>query len=290
MYEYAIKWFLIKPTWENVETYYAYKGNLTQELIDYIEKNAMQLAEQKDTNEDNNLFFQLFGEDFLENASYMKLLSCFDCQFTNHAEIKELCDEKLKMLIVSDKIAFNENMVAIMNETNLLAEFLIQHKDTFIKNLQLSYGFTVECVSKLFSFGKFSKVELSKILELVPTNILVKTDHIADEAIVVLLEKDDCKLEEQSIFHFIEVARHKDNAVKMATATIENSHSDDDSITNILNFLGKDYAEISNHSKKAKIKVSDSNYKLLECLKSKGYISSYKKEKDFYRVYHKTKA
>ena len=289
MYEYAIKWFLIKPTWKNVETYYAYKGNLTQELIDYIEKNAMQLAEQKDTNEDNNLFFQLFGEDILENASYMKLLFCFDCQFTNHAEIKELCDEKLKMLIVSDKIAFNENMVAIMNETNLLAEFLIQHKDTFIKNLQLSYGFTGECVSKLFSSGKFSKVELSKILELVPTSILVKTDHIADEAIVVLLEMDDCKLEEQSIFHFIEVAKHKDNAVKMATAIIENSHSDYDGITSILNLLGNDYAEISNHSQKAKIKDWDSNHKLLECLKGKGFISSYKKEKDFYRVYHKTK-
>lgn len=289
MNEYAIKWFIIQPNWENVETYYAHKGNLTQELINYIEKNAIQLAEQKDTNEDNNLFFQLFGEDILENASYMKLLSCFDCQFTNHAEIKELCNEKLKMLIVSDKIAFNENMIAMMNETDLLADFLIQHKDTFVKNLQWSYGFTVDCVSKLFSSGKFSKIELSKILELVPTNILVKTDHIADNVIEVLLEIDDCKLEEQSIFHFIKTAKNIDNAVKMATATIEDSHSDDDGITNILNFLGNDYAEISNHSKKAKIKVRDSNYKLLECLKNKGYISSYKKEKDFYRVYHRTK-
>lgn len=289
MYEYAIKWFIILPNWENVETYYAYKGNLTQELIDYIEKNAMQLAEQKDTNVDNKLFFQLFGEDILENASYMKLLSCFDRQFTNHAEIKELCDEKLKMLIVSNKIAFNENMVAMMNETDFLADFLIRHKDAFVKNLQWSYGFTVDCVSNLFSSGKFSKVELNKILELVPTNILVKTDHIADEAIEVLLEIDDCKLEEQSIFHFIKTAKNKDNAVKMATDIIENSHSDDDSITNILGFLGNDYAEISNHSKKAKIKVEVSNYKLLECLKDKGYISSYRKEKDFYRVYHRTK-
>lgn len=289
MYEYAIKWSIIQPNWENVETYFAYKESLSQELIDFIEKNAMQLAEQKDTNAADNLFFQLFGKDVLANVSYMKLLSCFDYQFTNHAEIKELCNEKLKMLIVSDKIAFNENMVAIMNETDLLADFLIQHKDSFIKNLQWSYEFTVDCVSKLFSSGIFCKVELSKILGNVPTNILVKTDNIADKAIEVLLETHKCKLDEQSIFHFIKTARNKDNAVGMATATIEISHSDDDSITCILNLLGNDYAEISNHSKKAKIKIGNPNHKLLECLKGKGYISSYKKEKDFYRVYHKTK-
>lgn len=57
---------------------------------------------------------------------------------------------------------FNENTLSIMNETEVLAEFILKEPMKFMNNIGLSYNLTSECVEKILSSTIFSLVEKRK--------------------------------------------------------------------------------------------------------------------------------
>lgn len=70
---------------------------------------------------------------------------------------------------------------------------------------------------------------------------------------------------------------------------IQEFNYDDDQIIELLNVLGDKYTDIAERTKYPTIKYTEWNKALVSCLKDKGFISSYKAEKDAIQIRPKRK-
>lgn len=61
----------------------------------------------------------------------------------------------------------NENTLSIMNETEVLAEFILKEPMKFMNHFDLSYNLSSECVEKILSSSIFSLLEKRKIINII---------------------------------------------------------------------------------------------------------------------------
>lgn len=285
----ALNWDLIQLSWANILWYYKHKSGISEELINYTRRNVTELSQLKcnlDFPDEYNLFSEFIGTEILDNDTYFKLIDCFSCTFKdNHLEIADLSVPKLKLLIEKNKLHFNEEMLAIINETDVLAEYLIYHSTEFLTHLNYTYNLNANSVETLLNFS-FSSNDICRILSIVPRDVLLNTKNIADKSIISLL-KHTIELDEAVILYFIKNAINKELALKYAINVIRNYSFEENQISTILCSLKDDYAEIANKSRRPRIKVSALNTELLYLLQERRYISSFKDENnDYYRIYH----
>ena len=90
----------------------------------------------------------------------------------------------------------NENTLSIMNETEVLAEFILKEPMKFMNNLALSYNLTSECVEKILSSTIFSLLEKRKILNIVPKETIIAVRTIFEVIIDAILASNDVNLHE----------------------------------------------------------------------------------------------
>lgn len=294
VYDIALKCNILIPTWENISCYYTYTQKLTHELVAYIEHNKNKLIERVFPNDDanvSNLFVALFAHNTLSIECYSDLLSSFERVFGKCDELKNLDKQRLIILINSGKIPFNENTLSIMNETEVLAEFILKEPMKFMNNLDLSYNLTSECVEKILSSTIFSLVEKRKIINIVPKETIIAVNTIFEVIIDAILASNDANLHEEILFHLLASNVKLAKKVKLATLMISEHNTDFEYSERVLKTINGKYAEICNSSKRTTVKVSPYNKDLLEILKRIEYISSYKetKDSDVYRIYHKQK-
>lgn len=295
VYDIALKCNILIPTWENISCYYTSTQKLTNELTAYIEHNKNKLIEHVFPNDDanvGNLFIALFAHSTLSIECYSDLLSSFERVFGKCDELKNLEKQRLIILINRGKIPFNENTLSIMNETEVLAEFILKEPMKFMNNLDLSYNLSNECVEKILSSSNFSLPEKRKIINIVPRETIIALKNIYEVIIDAILESTDIKLHDEILFHLLASNVKLVKKVRLATLMISEHSTDFDYIRKILGTIDETYVEICNSSKRATIKVSPYNKNMLEMLKQIGYISSYKETKDGngYRIYHKQKS
>lgn len=294
VYDIALKCNILIPTWENISCYYTYTQKLTHELVAYIEHNKNKLIERVFPNDDanvSNLFVALFAHNTLSIECYSDLLSSFERVFGKCDELKNLDKQRLIILINSGKIPFNENTLSIMNETEVLAEFILKEPMKFMNNIGLSYNLTSECVEKILSSTIFSLVEKRKIINIVPKETIIAVSTIFEVIIDAILASSDANLHEEILFHLLASNVKLAKKVKLATLMISEHNTDFEYSERVLKTINGKYAEICNSSKRTTVKVSPYNKDLLEILKRIEYISSYKeiKDSDVYRIYHKQK-
>ena len=185
----------------------------------------------------------------------------------------------------------NENTLSIMNETEVLAEFILKEPMKFMNNLALSYNLTSECVEKILSSTIFSLLEKRKILNIVPKETIIAVRIIFEVIIDAILASNDVNLHEEILFHLLASNVKLAKKVRLATLMISEHNTDFEYSERVLKTINGKYAEICNSSKRTTVKVSPYNKDLLEILKRIEYISSYKetKDSDVYRIYHKQK-
>ncbi len=295
MYDIALNCNILIPTWENISCYYTFTQKLTNELVAYIEHNKNKLIEHVFPNDDanvNNLFIALFAHDTLSIECYSDLLSSFERVFGKCDELKNLEKQRLIILINRGKIPFNENTLSIMNETEVLAEFILKEPIKFMNNLNLSYNLSNECVKKILSSSKFSLPEKRKIINIVPKETIIALKNIYEVIIDAILESTDINLNDEILFHLLASNVNLAKKVRLATLIISEHNTELDYARKILGTIDDTYIEICNSSKRTTIKVSPYNKNMLEILKQIGFISSYKETKDGngYRIYHKQKS
>lgn len=285
----AFKLFLIKPSWENVEDYYIqdYKDNAI--LYAYIEHYASELSTMSASgiytkNSDSTIFTQLFSTDALNIDTFKKVVGAFNRVFTNCKALTTLDAQRLMILLDKGKLPFNDGNTEVLKQTNIYADYLLLHHTDFYAVKASSYFTTVDVAEKIMASNLFTKSQKNDLIPIIPNDILKDSQMLANNVLDVLVDFDLKVLNEVTLRSLWENASQISLRVRVLTQMIKDFNYNGDQIIELLNTLDEKYKDIAERTKHPVLKDTEWNNTLASCLKEKGFISSYKTEKDGIRI------
>ena len=294
-YDIAIKAKVAKPTWENVQFYYGHKITMSEILIDYINhySNELSKTEYPETLKGkDDLYVALFGADVLDDETYKKLLPTFIGVFPETDKLENLKRNKIIILIQCGKLPFNEEMLKVINDSDVLTEYIVYHANEYTKHLDWDYNYNINNVYDILEQGKFTLDEMFNIIGTLPNNILQNSQNIANKAVEVFCNKRNVNIEFETLLGLLTASSDDVKKVQLAAIAIECKHLNHDEIKEFLNALGEEYLAICDKSKRAKLPNTYANKQLLTILKEVRYISSFNpkgENGEFLEVWHKKK-
>ena len=296
VYDIAIETKVIQPTWQNVLFFYRYKGNVSEILIDYINHYINELSKEKypeTLTHKEELFASIFGNNILSIENYKKLLPVFTDVYPSVDSLEELEEKRLLILIECGRLPFNQEALDVINETGVLAEYLIYHSNEFVAHLDLNYNFNVNNVLKILKEKTFTLDEKYHIIGILPSDVLQSSPLIADIVINVFCEKEKINIELETLIFLVKTCSSEKNKIQIVTLVAKKGNYEHNTISRLLNVIGDSYVEVADINKRAKLQNTDINRALLAALKNADFISNYTKEgenDEFLRIYHKRKS
>lgn len=293
LYDIAIETFIIRPTWQNVSCYYANKG-ICDILINYLNHYADDLSKgicSAAISNKKQLFDSLFSSNLLNLECYKKILNSFDDKFSNTQQLVDVEKQRLIILINADKLSFNQDMIDIINNTDVFVEYLTYHSKLFINNLNFKYNFNSNNAYDILCNNIFSLSDKYNIISIIPANVIQGSQKLADVVISIFNDKHEVNVSNDTLLHLIKNATNKDNKISLVTILVKNNYTNHDNLTQMLISIGGEYGEICDKNKRAKLHNDSLNSLLLDALYNIKFISSYKvddKDNKYLRVYHKS--
>lgn len=147
LYTLAIKDYLVAPTWDNVMTYYNHCKNVTEELVNYMEHYVSELAAITIREQDpaNDLFEELLAKNILSISTYKSFATTFTTVFDYSCkDLKTLENERLRILINKEKLAFNQDVLSVINDTSALCHYIEHFYPQFRSHCTWSFNWTEE--------------------------------------------------------------------------------------------------------------------------------------------------
>lgn len=275
----AVKLFLVKPTWENVASYFCSSGkSVSENLISYIEHYGEDLGclACADSIEVKRLLFDLLlVSNKLNINTFKKLFNSFDNTIDNDDSLSSLEPERVDFLIDRNRIEYtNENTLALFShKTPIMTKYLISHKTDFLLEVE-TFNYSADLAICLLKSSAFSIHEKSQIVSVLNLDTIKDNRELATE-ICSLLTKVRIDLSENNLYTVLRISSNINDRITVATYTIENEGDNIDLIENLLCQLPSPYADIAKHDQKHPIlENTDFNSRLLGVLKSVGYIST----------------
>lgn len=296
VYDIAVETKVIQPTWENVLFFYRYKGDVPKILVDYINHYVDELSKEKypeTLTHKDELFASIFGNDVLSVENYKKLLPAFTDVYPSIDTLEELEENRLLILIECGRLPFNQETLDVINNTGVLAEYLICHSNEFVTHLNLNYNFNVDNVLKILKEKRFTLDEKYDIIGILPSDIIQSSPLMADFIINVFCEKEKINIELETLILLVKTCSSKKNKIQIATLVAKKGKSGHNTMRRLINAIGDSYVEVADINKRAKLQNTDTNRALLAALKSADFISNYTNDgenDEFLRVYHKRKS
>ena len=273
MHKIAISTYLIAPKWENVITYFNQTNRMTDELLEYIShyssKLASQLFPEDNVELEESIYAELFYSNRLEVGKYTALLSSFRNVFPITDGIRDLSKDLIVSLINNGKLPFEEEILAVMEETDAFAEYLLYHSMSFVNSLSSrTYCFSPEQLITLLGTSRLSVADKCSIIETVDIAECLESSTCAD-SITELYSKaalngDKIALSRISI----------DKRIQIVMQSIQMHLDNTEHIDILLKSLDDAYAELT-ENKRPLIENNSLNTDLLSTLKAAQYISSY---------------
>lgn len=290
-WDIAIKSLIITPSWKNVDSYFNKNGGVTDELICYIEHYCSELEDEcADSIESKEtLFNELLGTNKLGTDAYKSICKAFDNVFDGIKGINQLEQNRLKILLNNNKIAFSEANIVILQGMTIYPEYLIHYHDDFLNNLGYTYNIGVDDALTLFNSEKFSLQEKRSIVGILSPKVITETKIIADKTIEILLSANDILIGQDVLSELLSMAENENNKVAIASQMLSNYKYNNDGISSLLSILGGKFAVIAERRKHPVLENSAGNVALLSRLKDLGFISSTTPEKDGIKVNPKRK-
>ena len=294
LYDIAIEARIMLPTWDNISFYFS---NCNEEIpaiyYDYINYYAEELSQEKyPASLDNitDLYVDLFGHNMLGIENYKRLLPSFDGDFPQIDLLADLECKRLSILISSGRVPFSQQVLAEINKTNALAEYISFHAKTFMQQLDWEYNFNIKNVQGILSSGVFSIDEKYNIIGIIPFDIIKSTQSIANIVIDIFCKKQKINLTNDSLVDLVKVSSDINKKLELIVIAVKNGCHDHNIIRQLLNNMGNSYIEVGEKSKKPLLPNDVLHRNLLDALMRIKFISSYKEDKDdkFLRV-HPTK-
>ena len=110
-----------------VMTYYNHCKNVTEELVNYMEHYVSELAAITIREQDpaNDLFEELLAKNILSISTYKSFATTFTTVFDYSCkDLKTLENERLRILINKEKLAFNQDVLSVINDTAALCHYI----------------------------------------------------------------------------------------------------------------------------------------------------------------------
>ena len=294
LYDIAIETRIVLPTWDNTSFYFSScKEEIPDIFYDYINYYAEELSQEKcsvSLENTTDLYVDLFGYNQLSIENYKKLLPSFAGEFPQIDLLAGLEHKRLSILISCGRVAFNQQVLAEINKTNALAEYILFHAKAFMQQLDWVYNFNIENVQDILSSGVFSIDEKYNIIGIIPFNIIQSSQSIANIVIDTFCKKQKINLTNDSLVDLVKVSSDINKKLEMIVIAVKNGCHDHHIIRQLLNNMGNSYIEVGEKSKKPLLPNDVLHRNLLDALMRIKFISSYKEDKDdkFLRV-HPTK-
>lgn len=284
LYDIAIETRIVLPTWDNTSFYFnSCKEEIPDIFYDYINYYAEELSQEKcpiSLENTTDLYVDLFGYNQLSIENYKKLLPSFAGEFPQIDLLAGLEHKRLSILISCGRVAFNQQVLAEINKTNALAEYISFHAKAFMQQLDWVYNFNIENVQDILSSGVFSIDEKYIIIGIIPFNIIQSSQSIANIVIDIFCKKQKINLTNDSLVDLVKVSSDINKKLEMIVIAVKNGCHDHHIIRQLLNNMGNSYIEVGEKSKKPLLPNDVLHRNLLDALMRIKFISSYKEDKD----------
>lgn len=285
MQKIAIRSYLIDPKWENVIMYFNQTNTMPDELLKYVSHYSSELASQlfPDDNVDleESIYAELFYSNRLEVEKYTALLSSFRNVFPITDGLRDLSKDRLVSLINNGKLPFEDEILAVMEETDAFAEYLLYHSRSFVNSLSSrTYCFSSEQIITLLGASRFSVADKCSIIEIVDIVRCLESSACAD-SITELYWKAALNGDKLALSRI-----RTDRRIQIVMKSIQMHLDNTERIDILLKSLDDAYAELT-ENKRPLIENNALNTDLLSTLKAAQYISSYSvdsRSSDKYRV------
>ena len=294
LYDIAIETRIVLPTWDNSSFYFSScKEGIPDIFYDYINYYAEELSQDKcpvSLDNTTDLYIDLFGYNQLSIENYKKLLPSFAGEFPQIDVLADLEHKRLSILISSGRVPFSQQVLAEINKTNALAEYISFHAKAFMQQLDWEYNFNNRNVQEILSSGVFSIDEKYNIIGIIPFDIIQSSQSIANIVVDTFCKKQKINLTNDSLIDLVKASSDINKKLELIVIAIKNDCHDHIIIRQLLNNIGDSYIEVGEKSKKPLLPNDILHRNLLDALMKIKFISSYKEDKDdkFLRV-HPTK-
>ena len=294
LYDIAIETRIVLPTWDNTSFYFSScKEEIPNIFYDYINYYAEELSQEKcpvSLDNTTDLYVDLFGYNQLSIENYKKLLPSFAGEFPQIDLLADLEYKRLSILISSGRVPFSQQVLAEINKTNALAEYISFHAKAFMQQLDWEYNFNNRNVQEILSSGVFSIDEKYNIIGIIPFDIIQSSQSIANIVVDTFCKKQKINLTNDSLIDLVKASSDIIKKLELIVIAIKNDCHDHIIIRHLLNNIGDSYIEVGEKSKKPLLPNDILHRNLLDALMKIKFISSYKEDKDdkFLRV-HPTK-
>ena len=294
LYDIAIETRIVLPTWDNTSFYFSScKEEIPNIFYDYINYYAEELSQEKcpiSLDNTTDLYVDLFGYNQLSIENYKKLLPSFAGEFPQIDLLADLEHKRLSILISSGRVPFSQQVLAEINKTNALAEYISFHAKAFMQQLDWEYNFNNRNVQEILSSGVFSIDEKYNIIGIIPFDIIQSSQSIANIVVDTFCKKQKINLTNDSLIDLVKASSDINKKLELIVIAIKNDCHDHIIIRQLLNNIGDSYIEVGEKSKKPLLPNDILHRNLLDALMKIKFISSYKEDKDdkFLRV-HPTK-
>lgn len=291
MINIAYKLYLIKPTWENVASYYTHECKDSTIFYAYIENYLTELSSSSTSvlpvEIISPMFTEMFSTENLSVNAYRKLIAVFNRVFVNCDALANLESQRLSILLNAGKLPFKDNNTRILKQTEIFADYLLYHYSDFYAVKDSSFFINVDVAEKILLSDLFTPSQKNDLIPLIPNNILLESQSLSDETLGILVNFDIRVLDEDTLVGLLNNASKKNYQVRCISLMIKCFDYDENKIITMLNILSGKYKDISERTKHPVLADNNWNEELVTCLKEKGFISSYKSVKEGIRIWPK---
>lgn len=286
----AMKLFLITPNWQQVYNYHQLVGEMTDELISFIEKFVYELIKSPSLPEDaeQKLVVYIVTANALSIGVYEKLLSALKKWKFDNINLSKLSSEKIEKLITYSMLKYSDYNTTMLSEnfpSKIFAKYLIHHKSMYLKEIN-SINYTQELSIILMNSDELTNREKGLIIPSFSPDIFDGAIKLANDSLIVL-QKEPIPVKHELLISILENSDMLNSKISVISMTINNVDLEEKEIDELLSTLPEPYRSVSLRGKKPLLPYSPSNEYLAEILKRKDYISSYSKKNNNIRIYTK---
>lgn len=281
-----------KISWKNVINYYL-KFKIDDIVIEYLNNekvNTVLLREVLEDEFEENTYKEFCDKliycDKITDNSFKNLIKRIPYVYNGHFKLESLTDERIKTLIINDKMKLSlenyNNLRECYNEGVLLLikqniNYYIEHQDDYILESNeildlLNSRITIDYKIKIIENIQVEKLDNKELISEIGKYTL-RNSIILDKDIIEVIIKNQSDIEQNILFLINQM----------------DSLSEKDTFE-LLNMIDKKYSDITIYGKHPKIENIEINRNLVEKLHKKNFISSKTYEGNIIRINNKKNA
>lgn len=195
------------------------------------------------------MFTELFASDLLTYPTYEALLGCFNMCFTNCEALSKVDAQRLKYLLKHGKLPFKDDNTKVLKGTPIYADYLLVNHHDFFNNKASSYFADSNVAERIIASERFSDSQKKELIYIIPENLLVVSQRLADIVIPILLKFGFETFKESIMKALLTNATNTANKVRLASEMIPKYRYGVTEISELLNILGGNYKEVAERTK-----------------------------------------